>query len=143
MKFEPGTFYFGVVDFFSTLLPGALLAYFLNGPLGPRIFGTVLPTAQGEIAGGAIFFFAAYLLGHITFLIGSSLDRIYTPIRRRLVLFKHKNRTGKEDVTYLRATAIKRKFLSDENEDVVNTFEWAKAMLLLKHPSAMAEVARL
>ena len=39
MKAEPGSFYLGVIDVFSIMLPGALLVYFLPqllefGPLG-------------------------------------------------------------------------------------------------------------
>jgi hypothetical protein len=138
MKFEPGSFYFGVVDFFSILLPGALLAYFLYGPLGPKVFGPVMPAIQDGAtgAGWVIFLFAAYLLGHIVFLIGSYLDNLYDPVRR-LIWPK------KTDHAYRQAEILKKKLLGPEMAGAVNTFQWARAVLTLSYPQGMVEVARL
>lgn len=137
MKFEPGSFYFGVVDFFSIMLPGGLLAYFLYGLLGAQVFGSVLPEIRGDAAGTAwvAFLFAAYLFGHIVFLIGSYLDRLYDPVRR--LLWPKEN-----DLAYQQADALKNKLLGRENAKAVNTFQWARAVLTLNHPQAMAEVSR-
>jgi hypothetical protein len=35
MNFEPQQFFIGLMDFFSILLPGALLAWLLMGEVGP------------------------------------------------------------------------------------------------------------
>lgn len=138
MKFEPGSFYFGVVDFFSIILPGGLLAYFFYGPLGAQIFGPVMPViADGATgAGWVIFLFAAYLLGHIVFLIGSYLDNLYDPVRKLLW-------PKETDKAYLQAEALKKKLLGSEKAGAINTFQWARAVLTLSHPQGMAEVARL
>ena len=136
MQFEPKSFYFGVVDFFSVMLPGAVLALFLYPSVGPYLFGRLLPPIQGEAEKWVIFLFAAYLLGHFVFLLGSYLDRIYDPVRKLIW-------SGANDLAYPQATAIKRKHLGKQQEKAINTFQWSKAMLVLQHPEGMAEVARL
>lgn len=94
MKFEPQRFFIGLVDFFSILLPGALLTYLLRRPLVDlvaRATSTSAPAAGAT--GGAAFpfdetqswiasIFCAYLLGHFVFLAGSWLDCPYDYIRR-------------------------------------------------------------
>jgi uncharacterized membrane protein YoaT (DUF817 family) len=37
MNFDPQTLFVGLMDFFSTLLPGALLTYLLMGEVGPVV----------------------------------------------------------------------------------------------------------
>lgn len=136
MKFEPKSFYFGVVDFFSIMLPGGVLVLFLYPSLGPYLFGPVLPAIKGDVAGWVIFLFAAYLFGHFVFLLGSYLDEIYDPIRKLMW-------PGNKDLAYPQASAIKRRQLSKQQDKAINTFQWSKAMLVLGHPEGMAEVGRL
>lgn len=137
MNFEPSKFYIGVVDFFSIMLPGGIFAYFLYAQIGPRIFGPLLPTIKGEGDGWVIFLLAAYLLGHIVFLIGSVLDEIvYDPIRKLIW-------TKKKDTAYAEAQKVKHKYVGDEKgPQIVNTFQWAKAVLVLQHPAGIVEVSR-
>lgn len=64
MNFDPHKFFIGLMDFFSILLPGALLTY-------------VLGDRYAQLAGAqawATFLFANYLFGHLLFLLGSRLD---------------------------------------------------------------------
>lgn len=136
MKFDPGSFYLGVVDFFSIMLPGGVLAWFLAGPLQGNVFGTLFPAIPPGTAGWVIFLFAAYLLGHIVFLLGSYLDNIYDPIRK-LVWPKA------TDFAYQQADRIKRDRLGAEAAKAINTYQWSRAILTLNHPAGMAEVARL
>ncbi len=136
MKFEPKSFYFGVVDFFSIMLPGAVLALFLYPILGPHLFGSVLPAIKGDADGWVIFLFAAYLLGHFVFLLGSYLDEIYDPVRKLIW-------SGAKDLAYPQASAIKRKRLGKQQDKAINTFQWSKAMLVLQHPEGIVEVGRL
>jgi hypothetical protein len=137
MKFEPQKFYIGVVDFFSIMLPGGIFAYFLYGLFGPKIFGPLLPAIKTDAVGWVIFLLAAYLFGHIVFLIGSFLDDIaYDPIRKMVW-------TEKKDAAYPEAQKLKFKYVSDKEEaEIVNTFQWAKAVLVLEHPAGIVEVAR-
>lgn len=39
MNFEPQNFFIGLMDFFSILLPGALLTFLLIGEAGPVVLG--------------------------------------------------------------------------------------------------------
>ena len=39
MNFDPQKFFIGLMDFFSILLPGALLTYLLIGEVGPVVLG--------------------------------------------------------------------------------------------------------
>jgi hypothetical protein len=73
MNFEPQKFFIGLMDFFSILLPGALLTWLLMGEVGP----IVLVDRYSKLAGAEAwyaFLFACYLFGHIVFLRGSWLD---------------------------------------------------------------------
>lgn len=76
MNFEPQKFFIGMVDFFSILMPGALLAY----------LGVLLSQGCFRLVGAEtwmVFFFASYLLGHFVFLLGAKLDDlIYEPLRK-------------------------------------------------------------
>ena len=40
VNFEPQKFFIGLMDFFSILLPGALLTYLLMGEVGPVVLGS-------------------------------------------------------------------------------------------------------
>jgi hypothetical protein len=76
MNFEPQKFFIGLMDFFSILLPGALLTYLVMGKVGPVVLGA----RYSELAGAeawAAFLFASYLFGHLVFLLGSWLDELY------------------------------------------------------------------
>lgn len=136
MKFDPGSFYLGVVDFFSIMLPGGVLTYFLSGPYQASVFGTLFPAIPPGTAGWVIFLFAAYLLGHIVFLLGSYLDNIYDPIRKLVW-------PQKTDFAFQQADRLKRDRLGDDAARAINTYQWARAVLTLNHPAGMAEVARL
>jgi hypothetical protein len=39
MNFDPEKFFIGLMDFFSILLPGALLTWLLMGEVGPAVLG--------------------------------------------------------------------------------------------------------
>lgn len=136
MKFDPGSFYLGVVDFFSIMLPGGVLAFFLSGVFERNVFGALFPAIPPGTAGWVIFLFAAYLLGHIVFLLGSYLDKVYDPVRK-LVWPK------KTDFAYQQADSLRRTLLGPDAARAINTYQWARAILTLNHPAGMAEVARL
>src|SRR5712691_3387679 len=82
MSFEPEKFFIGLMDFFSILLPGALLSYALKDSVGPHVFGSGYYRLSGA-EGWVVFLFAAYLFGHFIFLIGARFldDYLYDPIR--------------------------------------------------------------
>src|SRR3954447_18713316 len=81
MNFEPQKLFIGLMDFFSILLPGAVLTYLLMDEMGPVVLGDRYGKLAGAGGWGA-FLFASYLLGHLIFLLGSWLDEIYDWARR-------------------------------------------------------------
>ena len=59
------------MDFFSILLPGALLTYLLMGEVGPVVLGSQKYQAITGAEGVAVFIVTSYLVGHIVFLLGA------------------------------------------------------------------------
>src|SRR5437588_11393920 len=81
MSFEPQKFFIGVIDFFSILMPGAMLTY-LGKDWVARKFDLTDGFPLDSTEAGLVFFFASYLLGHFVFLISSALvDCVYDPLR--------------------------------------------------------------
>jgi hypothetical protein len=56
MKFEPQKFFIGLMDFFSTLLPGALLTWLLMDEVGPAVLGDRYANLVGTQAWAAFLF---------------------------------------------------------------------------------------
>lgn len=84
MNFEPQKIFIGIIDFFSILLPGALLTYLLKDDVGPRILQERVYLGLSGTQDTIVFLVSSYLLGHFLFLLGSRLDDlIYDPIRKR------------------------------------------------------------
>ena len=82
MGFEPQKFFIGLMDFFSILLPGALLTYFVLDTAGPWLLGYELFARASETEAAIGFLFSSYLLGHFIFLAGSWIDdTLYSPFR--------------------------------------------------------------
>jgi hypothetical protein len=80
MDFDPQKLSIGPMDFFSILLPGALLTYLLIGEGGP----VVLRDRYAELAGAeawATFLFASYHFGYLVFLLGYWLDEFFECVR--------------------------------------------------------------
>jgi hypothetical protein len=76
MTFDPQKVFIGLMDFFSVLLPGALLTWLLIGEVGPVVLGDRYAQLAGAQAWVA-FLFASFSLGHLAFLLGSWLDEFY------------------------------------------------------------------
>lgn len=163
MSFEPQKFFIGLMDFFSILLPGALLTYLLKDDVGPRIVGVRYHELAGS-EGWIVFLFSSYLFGHFIFLVGSWLldDHVYDPIRRATYksqigeLAKGKQLSWRwvrwlarylfkkdVDIAVSRTAKIKEYYLSPVNAtSTINAFQWSKAKLTLERPGAMATVQR-
>lgn len=162
MNFEPQKFYIGLIDFFAVLLPGAVAAFLLKDVLGGTLPAGI--TALDETSGWIVFLFAAYLLGHFVFLIGSAgLDGyVYDPLRQatrarqierlaagkpiapeRLRLLATKLFKAADDKALDQAIAIKDRHLAIlDAADAINAFQWCKARLELEHQPALATVQR-
>jgi ADP-ribose pyrophosphatase YjhB (NUDIX family) len=163
MSVEPQKFFIGVIDFFSILLPGAMLTFLLKDSVGPQFFGASYQRLTGT-EGWVVFLFSSYLLGHFVFLLGSWVldDHVYDPIRKatypaqvtRLAKGEELSprwarwlagRFFKKDVDQAarQAMRIKEHYLDALNaSSAINAFQWCKAKLILEHPDALATVQR-
>jgi 8-oxo-dGTP pyrophosphatase MutT (NUDIX family) len=163
MDFVPDKFFVGLFDFFSILLPGALLTYLLKGYVGPKLVGDRYCELAGA-EGWAVFLVASYLAGHFVFLFSSWLldDLFYDRVRGATYMRQVRQlaKRGKLSPWLARATAslvFKRdvdrplfqaeklreyRLACSEASSAINTFQWCKARLALDHPEAMANVQR-
>lgn len=164
MKLKPQDFYIGVVDFFSVILPGALVTYFLMGQLYRDVFGPVktFPVPETETQQWIVFLLTTYIIGHIIFLIASFLDkRVYDKYLRNRFFKKN------FDLGYHTATAIREQYifadswitrlihdkrlteeeskdlLNKERREIVNTFKWAQNFLAVKFPETLVNIRKL
>ncbi|MFC3550086.1 NUDIX domain-containing protein [Lysobacter cavernae] len=161
MNFDPQKFFIGLMDFFSILLPGALLTWLLMGEVGPVVLGARYAKLDGAQAWAA-FLFASYLLGHLVFMLGSWLDELYDwarnrtlnkqikrlanrgqllrwPVRALIWLaFKHERNLAVDA-----ATRIRRQSLAPlRAEESINTFKWCKTLLNVESQISLAVVQR-
>lgn len=162
MNFEPQKFFIGLMEFFSILLPGALLTYLLLHTHGPV---TIPSAAYKDLAGPKgwmAMFVASYLLGHIAFLLGALLDWPYDTLRRRTLnhqlrqlalrgqlspwitrFLVHLVFKGERDLAVDRAGRIKQKSLEGiQAKKAINTYQWSKAFLNIESPASFAMVQR-
>ena len=167
---KPGDAFLGVIDFFSTLVPGAVAAFLLlNQDLLSLPSGWPLKWASTE--GWAVFVVSAYLLGHgiaaasSLLLDGPVYDRIYVRWKRtKYVRWPMKGRANvcreraklvwrKSDPDYPLLTVskvLKRLQLFDlldgtgqSSKDVSNTLTWAQSIVRLKSPAGATEIESL
>lgn len=161
MNFDPEKLFIGLMDFFSILLPGALLTYLLMGETGPVVLGERY-SKLADAEAWAAFLFASYLFGHLVFLLGSWLDEFYdwarrytlntqiTMLARRGRLLPWLARTliwlvfkRERNLAVDRAGKIKQQALGALHaEDAINTFQWSKAWLNAESPASLAVVQR-
>jgi hypothetical protein len=152
MNFEPRKLFIGLVDFFSILMPGAMLDYFGKDWLAKNFgFAGVYPLDSWEAV--LVFLFASYLLGHFAFLLSSALDElIYDRVRgwtdwgqisKRLAKGKPLSPRCQRDLAKSRwlfdrnadsavvqAQRIKARALHRLSaEGAINAFQWSKARL--------------
>lgn len=158
---EPQKLFIGLTEFFSVLLPGALLTYFLMAEVGPLVLGPRY-SSIGENEGWAVFGFASYLFGHLVFLLGAWLDELYdwfrgntlnaqisrlahrgvlSPWLARFVvwlIFKRERNLAVD-----RAGRVKRQALQPlGGQGAINTFQWSKVWLKAEGPDNLAVVQR-
>ena len=82
MNFEPQKFFIGLVDFFSILLPGALLTYVIKNADGSILGGLIESPKEG--AGWIAFLLLSYIMGHFIFFISAVFDDImFDPLKKR------------------------------------------------------------
>lgn len=163
MDIKPQNFFIGVIEFFSVLLPGALLTYFLMGMFYGDVFGEgkIFAPPASETVKWIIFLLITYIVGNIIFMVASLIDVSYDKVLRKS-FFQSTN-----DLTYKTARSIHRKFidtdeklkellaeggLSDDEyreilsrprREIFNTYKWSQHFLLFKNPDALADIQRI
>ena len=131
--------FFGVIDMFAVLMPGFLLVGALN-TLGPwSLIDAGLP--KGEAAAWLAFAVEAYVAGHFIFILASGLDGFLYHRILRPVLDTDKG------LAYRLASELKERYFGGELGPVdrlrpMNTFAWAKTIMALRAPLALADVQR-
>jgi hypothetical protein len=135
---KPSEFYIGLMEFFSILLPGALLTAALIVQWEPQGQEGIARLLAVPGANWIAFALVAYALGHFAYLAAASID---SPLYDRYREWRWPER---DDCCYVRATAaLKAFFGTAQGKDVpMNTFAWAKSVLQLKAPAALADVER-
>lgn len=161
MPFDPQKLFLGIMDLFTILMPGALLTFLLRDHVGGPVLGDRYSELHGSEA-WALFLLASYLVGHVVFLIGASLDEPYDWLRQRTIGAQTERlaRTGRllprpvrrlarvvfkneENVAVSRATALRKQMLAPLGaSSAINTFQWSKAWLTIEHPPSMSTVQR-
>jgi 8-oxo-dGTP pyrophosphatase MutT (NUDIX family) len=164
MNFSPQKFFIGLVGFFSVIMPGALLAYLGRDWIEETFLTPSFYGSEGwEEA--LVFLFAAYLLGHFAFLLGSTLDDlVYAPLRgatRAGQVERLANGKGLTHPRLRRAALSPWVFGSNADaavlmgqrlrsaalapmgaERAVNAYQWAKVRLSREHPAGLLTVER-
>jgi hypothetical protein len=87
MGYKPEDFFISFSDFFTIIMPGAILAFTLKDSdivsvFDGKIFPVIEPGTQNWIA----FFVASYVVGHIISISGGFLDGIYGLALERIVI---------------------------------------------------------
>ena len=161
MNFDPQKIFIGLMDFFSILLPGALLTWLLMDDVGPVVLGNRYAALCGAQAWAA-FLFASYLIGHLLFLLGSWLDVLYDWARRhtrntQIAMLARRGRLlpwptrtliwlvfkGERNLAVVRVVKIKKQALGSlQASDAINAFQWCKALLNVESPTSLAVVQR-
>jgi 8-oxo-dGTP pyrophosphatase MutT (NUDIX family) len=161
MGFDPQKFFIGLTDFFTIMLPGALLAYLGKDQFARWIDRSSFPLNDAESV--SVFLVGSYLLGHLLFLLSAELDELVydrlrglTPRGQRVALSKglmpastRARAWGRRlfgdgaDAALERILSLKARALGPlEADKAVNAFQWCKAHLTSAQPAAMNTVQR-
>lgn len=161
MNFDPKNFYIGMMEFFSILMPGALLVYLYGPALHQGLVGRPL-AADAGVESTVLVFFGSYLVGHLVFLVGSLWvdERLYAPLRtRRSTSVQPQAGTGffarladglaqqmlprVNDLAQQQVRLIRNHYLAPLGaQEAVNAYQWSKARLMGEDAEGLAEVKR-
>lgn len=117
MDFKPENFFIGVTEFFSVILPGALLTWFFMDKVRDIEYLNNISfyDPQNDSVKGAAFLLVAYITGHLIYVFASMLDSwLYNPLRN--IIFRKNN-----DYAFKTARQIKKRdFVNDRGllEDI-------------------------
>jgi hypothetical protein len=136
VSYKPADFFIGVMDFFSILMPGAVLTFLLLS-WGTPLFGGLLPPPPGAAGKWIAFIVVSYVMGHLLHHIGGVLDKwMYD----RLYVKKWKRRAGEEKLLR-RTRELMRKELRND-ADITSAFSWASSYVRTQSDAANSELER-
>jgi hypothetical protein len=136
MSYKPSDFFVGIVDFFSIVLPGAVLLLFYWEIVRDHILALLPLDASSEVQLWLGFLLAAYVLGHfITALSSWSLDPLYDRTYRQ-AMWKKK---GGQDLKNAAQAILERAPYYFPND----TLKWSTVLARSQSPSAALEIDRL
>jgi 8-oxo-dGTP pyrophosphatase MutT (NUDIX family) len=163
VNFDAQKFFIGLMDFFSILLPGAVLTFFLMDAALPVLLPEAERRALLQDYGVAMFLFASYLSGHLVFLLGAWwLDDVYDWARRHTLntqvrdlamrdrflawparalvwlMFRREDDSAVHVAARLKAQALS----AMSARGALNTFQWSKAWLAAESPDSLVAVQR-
>jgi hypothetical protein len=133
---KPSELYVGVLDLFAIVLPGAIAAAILAPKIGPLLIGPLIAEPTSEVGGWATFLAASYFIGHLMFLVGSYVDPVYGFLRERISPYGNESAYGC-------ATRIRDSLVNESERKALNTFQWARSVLLARCPAAADDIHRL
>ncbi|MFT3734369.1 MAG: hypothetical protein QM776_05010 [Rhodocyclaceae bacterium] len=133
---KPSDFYVGVLEFFAILLPGAIATAILAQPLSPLILGKIIAAPTSEAAGWGIFLVFAWFAGHLIFLAGAGIDRLYNAVRQRFHPYD-------QGCAFDCALSLRNSLIDESEQRALNTFQWSRSVLIATCPAAADDVHRL
>jgi hypothetical protein len=132
MSYKPADFFVGVMDFFSVLLPGALLAFLGRDFAHQHVFVPPLPELHNTAEAWVVFAFASYLLGQFTFLVSATfMDDLYDQTYL-------KYRRSKGDRAYQKCRE-----LLGANGSIAGILKWADVFVRVQSPSMGEQLDQL
>lgn len=154
---KPSEFFVGLLEFFAILLPGFIATVFLAPRLYPYVGGALVPAPTTEAERWVLLLVGAYLIGNLLFHAGSAVDRVYDSVRkarlaRAAAQLRSKPDTRLEgnaydvwtnDQAFQQATVLRKAMLIPAQHTAMNTFKWARSLLLAAMPAGAEDVHRL
>lgn len=153
MLTKPGDWFIGLIDFFSIVLPGAIVTslcyHFLPSLLS--LFNLPLDSfdhlVHGTISASAAFFIASYVLGHFTAAVSYEMfERFPGQLRSlttRMDLASGNYLKGFRDTTVPWLEDKITCYMPEADRKELRPYEWAKARLTVNNSLALTEVDRL
>lgn len=167
---KPSDFFVSVVDFFSIILPGALVVFILQDFAMTQIFGLILPKITTELSQWIVYVFASYLVGNFISLVSPWLDPLYVriyakyqqaiaeqggkpKIPQRLRIFwrslKYPDKIS-DGPLLIYSKELKKGMLKDaeiitgkSHNKLMNTIRWATALVRIQNPLAASDIDRV
>jgi len=132
MSASPKDFFLGISEFFSLLLPGAILLGLFTQEV--QQIASVIDIPTHGAAAWVAFAVASYVAGHVLHAVGSWLDKQYD----RWYANPRRTRPGEGQLLGL-ATELHDRMLGAQ-KDAVNVFSWSGSFVRAMSPAAASEI---